>query len=163
MDRHSSNGSRHLDSYIRRTKKALPIKTTFVQTPLRSRAFARCRKLTAEPWPVLRPRDWASVAFDDPWRGFFLLGGHQLEHLDLAEDMLERFWSRYCTTNATSEPPCRRRTIPVYVHGDEGRGLAKRPIMIVSVQPVIGWSGEHTVNLKKKLGHQSFVSSLLVT
>ena len=153
---HKTNGSRHLTSYIHRNEKTLPVNTTFIQTPLRSRAFSRRRKLVTEPWPVLLPREWARVAFDEPWRGFFLLGGYQLEHLQEAEDMLDRFWSRYCSNNMVSEPPCTKRTIPVFVHGDEGRGLCKRPVMVTSVQPVIGWSGESTVNLKKTLGYHYF-------
>ncbi|CAE7223132.1 unnamed protein product, partial [Symbiodinium sp. CCMP2456] len=38
------------------------------------------------------------------------------------------------------------RLTPLAVHGDEGRGKAKHPIMILSVQPVIGPKGPDFVN-----------------
>ena len=34
--------------------------------------------------------------------------------------------------------------LPIFLHGDEGRGLTKRPLLILAFQPIIGWGGEHS-------------------
>ncbi len=62
--------------------------------------------------------------------------------------MLQRFWSRHAFVDA-SLPEFPRQTIPFLIHGDEGRGQCKRPVLVVSFQPIIGWSGEDHVNSSK--------------
>ena len=46
-----------------------------------------------------------------------------------------------------------RDVVPIILHGDEGRGQCKRPLLILSFQPVLGWSGEDHVNSKKFFGN----------
>jgi hypothetical protein len=36
--------------------------------------------------------------------------------------------------------------IPIYIHGDEGRGLLKRPYMVISWQCVVGHGGLQVCN-----------------
>ena len=60
--------------------------------------------------------------------------------------LLEQFWQRFYLTepgNTINEalqsgalPPC--RTIPMVLHGDEGRGKKRSPIMVVNTHGVIG-------------------------
>ena len=73
-----------------------------------------------------------------------------MESLPKAEQMFSQFWDRYQHRDAfrPAEPS---RCIPMFVHGDEGRGQAKRPIMVLSVQPIYGWGGEEETNMKKRL------------
>lgn len=75
-----------------------------------------------------------------------------MDEVSLAEEMFEEFWTRYQRVDTMISPAQPRRTIPVFVHGDEGRGLVKRPIMVVSIQPIIGSSGENTTNNRRHLG-----------
>lgn len=88
---------------------------------------------------------WASL------RWFFLLGGHRLNDIDKVEAMLSRFWAKYATVDPDA-PRIPQRTIPYLLHGDEGRGQLKRPLLVISYQPIISWSGEDFVNSKKRFG-----------
>lgn len=81
----------------------------------------------------------------------FFLGGLRVnEHLAEIESMLSQFWDRhfYVDGNRPTDP---QRCIPVYIHGDEGRGQCKRPIMIVSFQPLMSWGGCDNLNTSKIL------------
>ena len=116
-------------------------------TPLRARAFRKRKKVVIEPWPVLLPSDWMKVCLESPdYKGFYVLGGFTLDELPKAEDMFERFWARHQFMDHQIVPSNPRRTIPVYIHGDEGRGLVKRPILILAMQPIISAKGESYCN-----------------
>lgn len=110
------------------------------------------RKVLQKPWPVLQLSDWVKACFEH-YGGMFLLGGHTLTNDNLKDihNMLERFWQRYQHVQDVdvAEPS---RTIPWMLHGDEGRGQCKSPVLICSFQPVIGWMGEEHINSKKNLG-----------
>ncbi|CAK9078771.1 unnamed protein product [Durusdinium trenchii] len=119
-----SNASRNLYRYILRKNKALPIPITFVQTPVRKKKNVKVKII---PWPCMLLTDWVKVCMEDPkYRGRFFLGGHTLDTLEQAEDMLETFWHRYAKVETALSPTHPRRTIPVFLHGDEGRGLVHR-------------------------------------
>ena len=77
-------------------------------------------------------------------------GRKKISQLEEIEQMFTRFWDRYKHIDANS-PSFPARTIPIYIHGDEGRSLVKRPILIVAYQPIIGWGGEHRCNSTKHL------------
>ena len=72
---------------------------------------------------------------------------------DLAEleATLEEFWHRYRFVE-DSMPENPRRTLPVMLHGDEGRGQVKRPLMVVSFQPLLSCYGGNNLNSKGQLG-----------
>ena len=107
-----------------------------------------------EPWPVLLPSDWLKVCLEsDSYKGFYVLGGNTVENLTKVEEMFERFWTRHSYLDPKIAPQNPGRTIPLYVHGDEGRGQVKRPIMIVSVQPIISAKGEDCCNAQ---GYHAF-------
>lgn len=91
------------------------------------------------------------AAFDEPWNGFFFLGGLTLAQLDLAENMLETFWQRYSYCDPYCTPAFPRRTIPIMLHGDEGRGQVQRPLLVVSYQPLLGSAGPNIVNSHQNL------------
>lgn len=79
------------------------------------------------------------VCLEHPsYRGMQVLGGHRLEDLPAIESMLSQFWSRYQYQDPAVAPIVLTRTIPLFVHGDEGRGQVKRPLMVVSIQPILG-------------------------
>lgn len=70
-----------------------------------------------------------------------------MQQLDEFEVELEQFWTNYAIVDpgfsffASHSRSCWRRAIPVAIHGDEGRGKAKNPIMVVSLQVVLPVKG----------------------
>ena len=115
-----------------------------MQTPLRVRAYSSKKPVEARPWPVIRLSEWLRVGFED----FFIAGGKDLAEL---EATLEEFWHRYRFVE-DSMPENPRRTLPVMLHGDEGRGQVKRPLMVVSFQPLLSCYGGNHLNSKGLLG-----------
>lgn len=90
--------------------------------------------------PVLRCTDTiAYLARSD------LLGklvGEQDFVPDLIKPQLMEFWRRYSFEypdhQVLQSPNALSNTIPVLIHGDEGRGLRKLPVLLVSLQGAIG-------------------------
>lgn len=97
------------------------------------------------------------AAFEKPYNGIFLLGGLTLNNLPEIRAKLARFWKNLEMVDgeATRFP---EQTIPFMIHGDEGCGQAKRPVLIVSFQPVLGWKKDahltmdDILNSKKSFG-----------
>lgn len=146
-DTYHRNACRNLHKFIHVKNKTMPVPITSVKIPLRARTFALRKKTVVEPWPCVLPTDWAKLCLGDPvYQGFFLLGGHTLKSLSKAESMLATFWSRYRFVDSEVVPKDVRRTIPIYLHGDEGRGLVKRPLLVISFQPAIGCEGDSKTN-----------------
>lgn len=154
------NASRNLYKLIQQKGKTLPVDITSVVVPIRA---SRRRKIQRRPWPVLHLSKWLNVHFGPSYNGVFILGGHTLNELDKVEAMLARFWTRYAYVDNDDCPTYERRsrTIPFLLHGDEGRGLCKRPVLVISYQGVIAWSGEDYVNSKKHFGNLWHVSMFL--
>ena len=148
-DKHGRNVSRNLHVFIHRKKKTFPVKIDAVETPIRS--TARGKKMNVAQWPVMYLSEWMKAAFKDSSEGAFFLGGYLLsESLPAITSMLTEFWDHHQYVDAT---PARDpgRTIPIYIHGDEGRGQVKRPVMVCSFQPCIGWDYNGQLNSKKNL------------
>ena len=74
-----------------------------------------------------------------------------------AQNMLKEFWSRYGKIDPTMVPTNPSQTIPVYLHGDEGRGLGKRPLLVISFQPVMSWVGANIIPSTKHLAIKGLV------
>lgn len=84
-----------------------------------------------------------------------------LEHLVGCRDIavmqatLKRFWSLYRNSNPdhmmyhgnAGAPLCPEMTIPVVQHGDEGRSLKRKQIMVVSTTGVLGHGSSHCPGL----------------
>ena len=83
-----------------------------------------------------------------------LLGGYILEEVDAWTNMFRNFWDDYKVVNAAH--PCFNdslawegglsRAVPFMVHGDEGRGLHRRPFLLISIQPLISHLGPDVCN-----------------
>ena len=101
---------------------------------------------------MLKPSSWLNYSLSVGGEAF--LGGQSLDAEHAYCNMLLEFWQNYAMIN----PECAvfqradysrefaSRLIPLAIHGDEGRGKAKHPIMILSVQPIIGAKGPGFVN-----------------
>ena len=86
----------------------------------------------------------------------FSLAGKTLDEWADAQNMLKEFWSRYGKIDQTMVPSNPSQTIPVYLHGDEGRGLGKRPLLVISFQPVMSWVGANSIPSTKHLAIKRF-------
>ena len=101
-------------------------------------------------YPILRLTDWMEFILGKAGGQFLLAGYHTWE--DGFEDVFSRFWERFRTSNEThaiySQKTAeeRARTIPMCIHADEGRGLAKVPVLVNNFQCVVPWLGEDRLN-----------------
>lgn len=140
------NSSRALHGYIHRRGKTLQVPITSVPTRFK---LPRKRKVIGGPWPVLHLKDWILTCFKH-FAGFFFLAGETIQTWEKAQGHFTRFWDRYKKAFGVdvAHPEA---TIPMYIHGDEGRGLAKRPILVISFQPLMAWGGPDLVNSHKSL------------
>ena len=162
-DKKKTNVSRGLHKYIHMNNKTLPVAVTHVIIPIRTRVSRRFR-IARKPWPVFQLSDWMKACFNTPeFQGVFMLGGKKVGELEEIEGMLSTFWDRYhCIDPNTPEVP--ERTIPFYIHGDEGRGLVKRPLLIIAFQCIIGWAGtDHPNSIKKQAFCTEYVLLMFVS
>ena len=76
------------------------------------------------------------------------LGGYCLQEKTKWQGMLTDFWAKYERERPSLQLGASDRSLllPFALHGDEGRGKTKRPIMILALQPLISWQGPETVN-----------------
>lgn len=140
------NASRILHAFVHRKNRTLPVQVTPINTPVK---LGRKKKVVTRPWPTLMPTDWIKMRCqDDHYGGYFLLGGHKLDRWNDIQRMLATFWERYSSTYGYS-PDFPKQTLPIYLHGDEGRGQCKRPLMVISWQSAIAWASPNDVNSKK--------------
>ncbi|CAE7455803.1 unnamed protein product [Symbiodinium sp. CCMP2592] len=126
----------------------LPVHIDFVETPVRVVHKGKPSK-TNMSFPVIKPSSWLSYSLSVGGEAF--LGGCCLDAESAYSTMLESFWSNYQSSHPdcpcfTRDDWCPSRTVPICIHGDEGRGKAKHPIMVLSIQPVVGWKGLQHVN-----------------
>ena len=75
----------------------------------------------------------------------FLLAGHRLQDDHLWGEVFATFWQQYRNYDPEHPVFCEafdmKACIPYMLHGDEGRGLARKPLMIISWQPLISHRG----------------------
>ena len=157
-EKNMSNASRNLNGLIHRKNKTLGVRITSVLTPIR---VSRRRRVQQRPWPVLHLEDWLETGFKSPYSGFYFLGGLKLNNLVEIESLLSDFWGKHSNVEG-NKPAIPSRTIPVLIHGDEGRGQAKRPLLVISFQPIIGWTGADNVNSRKSFGISIFTDFIVI-
>ena len=111
-------------------------------------------------YPILRLTDWMEFILGTAGGQFLLAGYHTWE--TGFEGVFSRFWDRLRPSNETHDVYTiktaeeRARTIPMCIHGDEGRGLAKVPVLITNFQCVVPWLGEDHLNTHGLLRDESF-------
>lgn len=134
-----SHACRNLHRVIGKTGKRLPVKVSFVR--LWVRTSRRRVHLIPTKYPMLRLPDWVSCSFQ--YGGQFFLGGCTLDDPSAFIMKLQTFWKNYKVVDP-SLPFFRKydessysSSVPIALHGDEGRGRAKQPIMVISVQPLL--------------------------
>lgn len=145
---------------IEKSGKQLPVKVSTMR--LWVRTSRRRVHLIPTNYPMLRVPDWVHCIFRHG--GHFFMGGRTMDDLPAFQSELVQFWQNYRsvdpgfaffqTNPETAYPYC----IPIAIHGDEGRGKAKNPIMVISVQPVLPLLGEKT-NMQGHLGCNSLTTN----
>ena len=137
-----TNVCRNLHRLIHREGLTVPVKIDMVQVPIRKRR-PTVRKLMVW-YPVIYPSTWMSFLMKE--HSDLLLGGIPLEKISKWEALLDGFWAKYKAydaghvMNGATAPPT-NRTIPIFLHGDEGRGKYKLPIMVEAFQACISHKG----------------------
>ena len=94
-------------------------------------------------WPVFRMRDWiVTLLSKSPGT---LLAGCRLEEQSKWTSTFHAFWEEYKTCNSShpvfSAGLPLEQCVPYFLHGDEGKTLRSRSMMIESFQPVISRKG----------------------
>ena len=109
------------------------------------------RKLTIlqTSWPIIKLGSWVRYILEEQG-GQLLLGGHHISQTSLWQKELKEFWDLYEGVDG-SHPLFqgafnRACTIPYFVHGDEGRGRGKQPVLIISFQGILSHFGKHCLN-----------------
>ncbi|CAE7466428.1 FAM186A [Symbiodinium sp. CCMP2592] len=140
------NASRALHRFVHREGKTLPIPISTTPLTIRQK---RGGSIDVK-YPILRLTDWLNHILGEAG-GQFVLAGHHVWDTG-HQDVFRRFWQRYESADSQhviysqkSEQE-RSRTIPFCIHGDEGRGLAKVPVLITNFQCVVPYMGEDRLN-----------------
>ena len=103
-------------------------------------------------YPFIGLMDWAQFLMEN--HSEHMLGGFHINEESKYVDMFSRFWRNYYELDPDhivySQFAANQMgwVVPYAIHGDEGRGKAKIPILITSYQMVIGVGGEDATNMK---------------
>ena len=119
---------------------------------------ARRRKVMEAAWPVLKLSSWLEYIMQEQG-GQLLLAGHHISQSHLWKQDLQEFWARYRAIDPTHPVYCSDTlerdhcyTIPFLLHGDEGRGRTKQPVLVISFQGVMSHHGKEKSNISGCLG-----------
>ena len=137
----------------------VPIDISLVKVPVRKRRPVVKKEIV---WfPVLYPSSW--IPFLLQHHSYLLLGGLDLHEPDKWQRALDEFWGKYKACDKdhimheASAPPT-THTVPIYIHGDEGRGKYRLPIMDEAFQPCLSFQGTAYKNSSGSLPRNSFGS-----
>ena len=80
-----------------------------------------------------------------------LLGGYRLDQEEAYRSMFTQFWDRFEFVRPDLDLYHRSdmdkaMCIPIALHGDEGRGKLRRPVMCIAFQPLISCKGPSYTN-----------------
>jgi hypothetical protein len=158
----SNNASRDFHRYVHRDEKVFPVKISKARFPIKkkipNKSGRRISKQELVDYPFIALSSWMESIL--PSYPHFFLGGHLLGQCDAYGDMLEDYWNKFRAIEPhhpifqDKSVNDRRRAIPIAVHGDEGRGLNKVPVLICSYQVVIPHN--QTLNIKKPLAKMAY-------
>lgn len=132
-----SHVQRNLHRTIRKFRKALDVEIATIKTKIRiSKRKGACLLVD---YPIIRFSAWAETIFNHG--GHFFLAGQSLDYALEYGNVLVDFWSKFveCDPEFGLDIPRSQWSglIPVAIHGDEGRGKAKSPCMVVSIQTLL--------------------------
>ena len=144
--RDDSHMCRNLHKLIESSSRSLPIQISTTSVPIRLSRRGRPLKKAVVEYPILLPSHWAQMIFRTG--GHFFLGGSSMDQIGSFQNILEKFWSNYKQVEpAIAFQGSPRLAIPYCLHGDEGRGKGKKPVMVLGLQPIITSPDMSTSNL----------------
>ena len=155
--RRGSNAARDFHRYVHRHGKALAVEISTTRIPIRKKVkttHGKRRTKTREvDFAVITLSSWMKILLEKYPK--FLLGGHcPFQGCDPYLDMFESFWDNFVhiqcdhPVHAKSREE-KRHCIPFAVHGDEGRGLSKVPVLVISFQALIPFTGPNDLNCSR--------------
>ena len=120
----------------------VPVSINFVNVPVRRRRPTL--KKVEIAYPVIYPSSWMKYLLRE--QSYLVLGGIDIEDTAKWQGMLSEFWklhNDFDPSHIMNEPntPPLTHTVPLYIHGDEGRGKYKLPIMVEGIQPCLSFKG----------------------
>ena len=145
--RSKTNALRNLMRVINSKNGLLPVSVDCVQITVKKKKPTP-RRLRIW-WPVLKMSDWIQTLLHT--RPEVLLCGFRCED-SRWQRTLSRFWTRFRDTDpchelfASKPQPAWPFCVPYYIHGDEGRGLRNRALMIEAFQVAISHKGDDHTN-----------------
>ena len=112
--------------------------------PTRVRLLKGKPKVETMQYPTLQASSWAKYMLEHCSE--VLLGGINIRLVADWQRMFEDFWRKFQLSQPGFEVPFPKTSIPIAIHGDEGRGKAKRPIMCMALQTLISYLGPAVTN-----------------
>ena len=156
--RTGKNAARDFHRYVHRDGKLFGVKVSSFKIRIRRRIRTSSGRRRHREIPIQHPivllSSWMEAIFKE-YPNFFLGGlNPDRDGLENCKAMFTRFWERFRTCQP-SHPIYQRTeeqrscTIPMALHGDEGRGLARIPVLVLAYQVIIPYSGENELNSSK--------------
>ena len=109
----------------------------------------RSRKIMDIPWPTMTLTSWVRFVMQKQG-GQILLSGHHISQVGLWKRALKQFWDLYQSVDPDHPTFIhaldRTCTLPYFLHGDEGRGRSKQPLLVVSFQGIFSHYGDNHLN-----------------
>ena len=148
--RSEANVCRNLHRLIHSSGRTFPVEIRVCATPVQ----VLCGKpgVRTVNYPVLHLSDWARLLLQKG--GAMLLGGFTLDQEPQIRRQFQDFWDKFknvrpelaeiADLSSSDNAPI---YVPMALHGDEGRGRLKRPVMIIGHQPIISYRGVDHTNL----------------
>ena len=145
---------RNLHRLIHKTARQLRVTISRFPTPIRTSKRGKPLRWRMEQFPIILPSSWLSAVLSAG--GNFFLGAQNLDQAAMFAETLYTFWDRWHKVDGTItlDEQDWRTSIPVALHGDEGRGKGKKPIMVLSLQPLVTSPDMSTSNMAGHL-HRS--------
>ena len=147
------NLRRNLHKYIHKQGKTLPVEIScapcFVRKAVGKISFVQVA------WPVIMLSTWLRYMLVKASK--LILAGHHITDPMKWKKTFKKFWRNYRYIDPShpifgeDNPHAYEMFIPYTVHGDEGRGRNKVPVMVESFCPIISNRGQKVTNLKGNL------------
>ena len=118
----------------------------YIDLPVRHH---RTRREVNVAWPILQLSSWAE--YELSMGGELLLAGNNIRNQHAWRSVLTDFWQKYKAVDAThpvyqSMDSDYSNVIPYMIHGDEGRGRGKLPLLSIAFQGLMSHYGVHRLN-----------------
>ena len=149
------NQRRNLHALVIRTGRQLNISISHVKCPVQVVKGGKVKRQKVD-WPVVHFSQWLECMLNRG--GELILGGHHISKQHAWQSTFDQFWLDYKNVDSGHpifskvDPMNRKFYIPYTVHGDEGRGRNKVPVLIESFCPIISYKGIEFTNLSGYFG-----------